>query len=68
MLSTGLQQSVLAAKYHCKVESIAVVDSLTLEEVTPYLSPILHCPQSWSLHCAALLARYGYLSYHTFRY
>ena len=55
---TGLQQCVLMSRYSCKVESLATVsDSLTAEEVLPYLSPILDTPQSWSTHLAALLAR-----------
>ena len=57
VMLTGCQQAVLMSKYSCKVESIAVVDSLTSEEVSPYLAPVLESPQSWSLHQAALLAR-----------
>merc|ERR1719450_932986 len=57
VMLTGSQQAVLLSKYSCKVDSIAVVDSLTSEEVIPYLAPVLESPQSWSLHQAALLAR-----------
>ena len=54
---SGLQQAVLLCRYTCKVETVAVVDSLTSEEVLPYLAPVLSCPQAWSLHLAALIAR-----------
>ena len=54
---SGLQQSVLMSRYTTKVDSLAVLESLTAEEVLPYLAPILDCPQSWSAHLAALLAR-----------
>ena len=54
---SGLQQAVLLCRYSCKVETVAVVDSLTSEEVLPYLAPVLSCPQAWALHLAALLAR-----------
>ena len=54
---SGLQQAVLLCRYSCKVETVAVVDSLTCEEVLPYLAPVLGCPQAWALHLAALLAR-----------
>ena len=57
VLLSGLQQAVLMCKYSCKVESIAVVDSLAAEEVFPYLAPILDNPQAWTLHLAALMAR-----------
>ena len=54
---SGLQQAVLLCRYSCKVETVAVVDSLTSEEVLPYLAPVLSCPQAWALHLASLLAR-----------
>ena len=54
---SGLQQCVLLARYTAKVDSLAVVESLTAEEVLPYLAPVLASPQSWSTHLAALLAR-----------
>ena len=33
------------------------VDSLTSEEVLPYLLPLLEFPQAWSLNTMALLGR-----------
>ena len=54
---SGLQQCVLMSRFTAKVESLAVVESLTAEEVLPYLAPILESPQAWSTHLAALLAR-----------
>eukprot|EP00092_Neocalanus_flemingeri_P007724 GFUD01008340.1.p1 GENE.GFUD01008340.1~~GFUD01008340.1.p1 ORF type:complete len:833 (+),score=293.69 GFUD01008340.1:93-2591(+) len=53
---TGLQQSVLMARFNSKLRALPV-DALTSEEVLPYLSPMLDHPQAWSLHCTALLAR-----------
>ena len=54
---SGLQQAVLLSKYSCKMESVAVVDSLASEEISPYLAPVLSSPQAWALHLASLLAR-----------
>jgi len=45
------------SRFTAKVDSLAVVESLTAEEVLPYLAPILESPQAWSTHLAALLAR-----------
>jgi len=53
---TGLQQSVLIARFNSKLRALPF-DSLTSEEVFPYLVPLLEHPQSWSLHSKALLAR-----------
>ena len=53
---TGLQQAVLMARFISKLRALPV-DSLTSEEVLPYLLPLLEYPQAWSLNTMALLAR-----------
>jgi len=53
---TGLQQAVLMARFISKLRTLPV-DSLTSEEVLPYLIPLLECPQAWSLNTMALLCR-----------
>jgi len=53
---TGLQQAVLMSRFHSKLRALPV-DSLTAEEVLPYLFSLLEHPQAWTLHTMALLAR-----------
>lgn len=53
---SGVQQAVVMGRFEVRLRALPI-DSLTGEEVLPYLTAVLGCRRSWAFHCQALLAR-----------